>query len=187
MSSKSSVRAATREARGKIEQKILIDATLISHLLPHLRTLSPRRVAAYSPMPSEPGGSALLPALIKEGWEIMLPITLSGGELQWAMYTPGELTPGEFFDIAEPTGPRLPSSALSTCDVIIVPALGVDRRGVRLGQGAGYYDRALLHAPNQPRIALVYDNEVHDSLPADPHDQPVHAAVTPSGVLIFAQ
>lgn len=69
--------------------------------------------------------------------------------------------------------------------MIIVPALGVDRTGVRLGQGAGYYDRALLYAPHRPRIALVYDNEVHDSLPADPHDQPVNTAVTPSGVVSF--
>ncbi|MDK8795088.1 5-formyltetrahydrofolate cyclo-ligase [Corynebacterium sp. MSK041] len=185
MESKSAVRAATRAAREALEQKMLIDASLVTHLLSHLRTLSPRRVAAYSPMPTEPGGAVLLPALAEEGFEVLLPVTLAGGELHWAVYTPGELTPGEFYDIAEPAGPRLPSSVLSTCDVIILPALGVDRTGVRLGQGAGYYDRALLYAPNQPRIALVYDDEVHESLPSDPHDQPVHTAVTPSGVLAF--
>lgn len=185
MDSKTAVRATTRGAREALEQKMLIDVPLVTHLLTHLRTLSPHRVAAYSPLPTEPGGPALLPALVEEGYEVLLPVTLAGGELQWAVYAPGELAPGAFYDIAEPTGPRLPSTVLSTCDVIIVPALGVDRTGVRLGQGAGYYDRALLHAHHQPRIALVYDNEVHDSLPADAHDQPVHTAVTPSGVVSF--
>jgi 5-formyltetrahydrofolate cyclo-ligase len=63
-----------------------------------------------------------------------------------------------------------------------MPALSVDRAGVRLGRGGGYYDRALLHArPDAVLVALVFDDEFVDELPAEPHDRRVTAVVTPSG------
>lgn len=181
MAAKEHVRATTRQRRARLvgtERKSLIDASLLTHLLPHLP--SSGLVAAYSPMPTEPGGAALLPGLTDAGYDVLLPIALGGGQLRWARYIPGELTTGAHFGIAEPTGEQFDSTVLQDCGALVLPALGVDRTGTRLGQGAGYYDRALTAAPGVRRIALVYDNEVHDHLPAEPHDQPVHAAATPS-------
>jgi 5-formyltetrahydrofolate cyclo-ligase len=64
-------------------------------------------------------------------------------------------------------------------DVVLAPGLAVDRRGVRLGRGAGYYDRALA-AVRAPVAVLLYDAElVEEDLPAEPHDRPVTAVVTP--------
>ena len=57
---------------------------------------------------------------------------------------------------------------------MICPALAVDLDGVRLGRGGGSYDRALARVcPGTPVWAAVYDTEILDSLPADPHDRPV--------------
>jgi 5-formyltetrahydrofolate cyclo-ligase len=65
---------------------------------------------------------------------------------------------------------------------VVVPAVAVDRSGVRLGRGGGYYDRALLHArPGALLVAVVYDDELLDELPAEPHDHRVGVVVTPSG------
>jgi 5-formyltetrahydrofolate cyclo-ligase len=67
----------------------------------------------------------------------------------------------------------------------------VDTLGHRLGQGGGFYDRTLrlVHA-GVPVLALVHDPEVLDAavepVPVEPHDQPVHAAVTPRRCLRFA-
>jgi 5-formyltetrahydrofolate cyclo-ligase len=65
-----------------------------------------------------------------------------------------------------------------------VPALAVDRRGVRLGRGGGYYDRSLpLAAPGAALVAVVRDTELVPHLPSDPHDVPMTAALTPTAGL----
>ncbi|HEY4631940.1 MAG TPA: 5-formyltetrahydrofolate cyclo-ligase, partial [Blastococcus sp.] len=82
----------------------------------------------------------------------------------------------------EPHGPRLGATAVGTADVVVLPALGISRDGVRLGRGGGYYDRALRHVrPGAVLVAVVFDDELLDHLPAEPHDQRVTAVVTPSG------
>jgi len=64
--------------------------------------------------------------------------------------------------------------------------VAVDRTGVRLGRGGGSYDRALARVgPGTLRVAVVYDTELLDLLPAEPHDVPVHGAVTPQGFVRF--
>jgi 5-formyltetrahydrofolate cyclo-ligase len=84
--------------------------------------------------------------------------------------------------VPEPTGPRLGVEAIGEADVVVTPALAVDRQGRRLGQGGGSYDRALARRrPDAFVVALLHDGEIwDDDLPADGHDQRVHAAVTPS-------
>ena len=78
-------------------------------------------------------------------------------------------------------------NAIGSASVVVVPALAVDRVGNRLGQGGGYYDRALRRAdPAAFTVALVYDVEVLEAVPTDPHDRTVAAAVTPGVVLRFA-
>lgn len=66
-------------------------------------------------------------------------------------------------------------------DVVLVPALGADRRGTRLGYGMGYYD-AFLSDVTCPRIALVYDECVVPALPAADHDVPMTTLVTERNV-----
>lgn len=137
-------------------------------------------VAAYVPVGSEPGSMALLEAL---GPRVLLPVTpLTPGPLDWAWS--GEFRPGPF-GLLEPAGPRLGTGGVAAASTILLPALGVSRSGVRLGRGAGYYDRSLAAAPDARRIAVVYDHELVDSLPSEPTDVPVHGALTPSGLLWF--
>ncbi|WP_019811795.1 5-formyltetrahydrofolate cyclo-ligase [Saccharomonospora halophila] len=79
---------------------------------------------------------------------------------------------GEFMPVLEPRGPRLGPEAVADADV--------DKRGVRLGKGAGYYDRSLvLTSPGTDLIAVIRDAELVDELPAEPHDVRMHAVLTP--------
>jgi 5-formyltetrahydrofolate cyclo-ligase len=115
------------------------------------------------------------------GARVLLPVVpAEGHELMWAVDT-GRLAAGRFGLLA-PVGPRLGPTAVGAAQVVVVPALAVARDGVRLGRGGGFYDRALRHVrAGAAVVAVVFDDEFVDELPAEPHDRRVSAVVTPSG------
>ena len=119
--------------------------------------LAGARVAAYASFGTEPRTTGLVTP------RTLLPVLLSDRDLDWAA---GEGVP-------------LGLHAVAGCDVVLVPALAVDRGGVRLGRGGGSYDRALRRARGLV-VALLHEGELRDEpLPADPHDVPVHAVALP--------
>lgn len=140
-----------------------------------------RTIAAYLPMRTEPGSVAMLDALRECGVEVLLPVTSGRRALTWAHYTGAEHTAPARYGLHEPTGPDLGALGIHRSDLVLVPALAVDRRGVRLGRGAGHYDRALASVgADIPRVAIVHDDEFVDVLPAEPHDIPMTHVLTPS-------
>lgn len=145
-------------------------------------------VCAYVSVGTEPGTSGLLYALWKRGTYVLVPKLLPDNDLDWASYEgPESLGPGPH-GLLEPTETPRGVDAVRSADLVIVPALAVDRNGDRLGRGAGCYDRVLARvSPGILTVAMVYDSELVDTLPAEPHDHPVRAAVTPvRGVVRFA-
>jgi 5-formyltetrahydrofolate cyclo-ligase len=169
---------ARRRARPQAERAADAEAVATGLLrgLAGMRTL-----AAYVPDAEEPGHGRLPAAFTQLGARVLLPVVpAEGAELGWAVDT-GRLAPGRF-GLLEPVGHRLGATAVGTADVVVVPALAVSRDGVRLGRGGGYYDRALRHVrPGAVLVAVVFDDELLDELPAEPHDVRVTAVVTPSG------
>jgi len=135
-----------------------------------------RQVAAYVAVGTEPPTADLL-ALCDH---VLLPVLRPDSDLDWAPAGPLEAASR---GLREPTTPRLGADAIAGCDVVLVPALLVDRHGNRLGRGGGSYDRALARARGLT-VALLYDGELVDALPAEPHDVRVQAVVTPSGGLV---
>ena len=138
-------------------------------------------IAAYYSLSSEPDTHGLVYALWKRGGYVLLPLLRPDADLDWASYEgPDSLRPGPR-GLAEPSEPPRGMDAVSRADLVLVPALAVDRGGVRLGRGGGSYDRALARvAPGIPTIALVYDGELLDEVPADDHDQRVRLVARPS-------
>lgn len=136
-------------------------------------------VCAYVPVGAEPGSIALLEALRAAGRRVLLPIVTGRAPLDWGVYFgPDSLVPGPY-GLREPGGLRLGPGAVANADAVLVPALAVDRRGVRLGRGAGHYDRSL-GMVTAPRIAIVREEEFVDQLPAEPHDVLMTAVLTPT-------
>jgi 5-formyltetrahydrofolate cyclo-ligase len=138
-------------------------------------------IAAYYSLSSEPDTHGLVYALWKRGGYVLLPLLRPDADLDWASYEgPDSLRPGPR-GLAEPSEPPRGMDAVTRADLVLVPALAVDRGGVRLGRGGGSYDRALARvAPGIPTIALVYDGELLDEVPADGHDQRVRLVARPS-------
>jgi 5-formyltetrahydrofolate cyclo-ligase len=137
-------------------------------------------VAAYVGVGTEPPTQPLLGALVHRGVSVLLPVVV-GDSLDWARYDgpAGLVTSAR--GLLEPTGARLGPAALADAGVVLVPALAVDERGHRLGRGAGHYDRALAGS-NARLVAVVFDDDVVPSVPAEPHDVGMHGVLTPSGL-----
>ncbi len=168
-------RRRTRSAAERATAAAAVTTTLLRELA-RVRTL-----AAFVPDDTEPGSGRLPAAFTQLGARVLLPVVPdTGRELGWAVDT-GRLAPGRF-GLLQPVGPRLGPTAVGAAEVVVVPAVAVDRAGTRLGRGGGYYDRALQHArPGAVVVALVFDDELVDRLPALAHDRPVSAVVTPDG------
>ena len=171
---------AGRRARPEAERAEAATA-VADALSAGLRTLAAPTVAGYVPDPIEPGHGVLPAALSRVAGRLLLPVVpATGAELGWTEFS-GELTPGRF-GLLEPVGPRLPPTALAAAAAVVVPALAVGRDGGRLGRGGGYYDRALRHAAAHAiLVAVVFDDELLDEVPTEPHDLPMTAVVTPAG------
>ncbi|TMR01859.1 5-formyltetrahydrofolate cyclo-ligase [Actinomadura soli] len=142
-------------------------------------------IAAYVSIGTEPDTRSLLFALWKRGTYVLLPRLLPDGDLDWASYEgPDSLVPGPR-GCPEPSEPPRGPGAVGSADVVLAPAVAVDRTGMRLGRGGGSYDRALARVgPAILTVALLYDAELVPNLPSEPHDQRVRAAVTPSEGLV---
>jgi 5-formyltetrahydrofolate cyclo-ligase len=138
-------------------------------------------IAAYYSVGSEPDTHGLVYALWKRGSYVLLPLLRPDMDLDWASYEgPDSLRPGPR-GLTEPAEPPRGVPAVSSADLVIVPALAVDRRGMRLGRGGGSYDRALARVGQQvPTIALLYDTELVGEVPSAVHDQRVRLAARPA-------
>ncbi|GAA3929815.1 5-formyltetrahydrofolate cyclo-ligase [Actinoplanes auranticolor] len=142
-----------------------------------LRAQAPTMIAGYVPLGPEPGGPDLPEVL---GDRLILPVLLPDNDLDWVRYAgPDTLRPGRL-GLREPSGPRLGVDAVAEATLLIVPALAVDRTGMRLGRGGGSYDRALARAGRAYTVALLHDGELLPTVPAEPHDRRVHAVITPA-------
>lgn len=152
-----------------------------------------RTVAAYVSVGSEPGTLTLLDALHARGVRVLLPVLLPDNDLDWGVYTGPdslvEVRHGGRMALLEPAGERLGPEAVQEAGAVLLPGLAVDARGMRLGRGGGSYDRVLARlersGADPALVVLLYGGEVVDRVPAEAHDRPVHAAVTPSGVHRF--
>lgn len=141
------------------------------------------RLACYLPFGDEPDVELFIDWAIESDLEVILPISNEDGSLTWVRFE-GETTPG-IFGFAEPVGAN---TELDGVDLIVIPALAVDKTGARLGKGKGYYDRALAALEDvAPVVAVVHPEELIETIPTEDHDHPVDAVVTARGITHFSK
>jgi len=144
-------------------------------------------VAAHAAVASEPPTRPLLEALHAAGVRVLLP-RVDGLALAWGELTRWQDLQRNTVGLLEPATTTTESAlAAESADLILVPALAVDRSGHRLGRGGGFYDRWLPSTPGGSVLAVVFDEEVIEHVPREPHDRTVDAALTPSGVVPLRQ
>ena len=135
-------------------------------------------IATYISMGTEIPTDSLATRLLGSGFRLLVPQLGSGRELGW-----GVLDDMSSWNTMTDK-PTLPAKELASAALILIPALAVDPTGTRLGRGAGWYDRAVLHSRHgTPIIAICWPWErVRTPLPKDVHDMPVQAVVSTDGL-----
>jgi 5-formyltetrahydrofolate cyclo-ligase len=142
-------------------------------------------MSAYLSAADEPNIRPFLNWAAERGIRTLLPITREDGLLDWAVGDGSSEMLGRE-GMPEVVGEVLSPLALGDVDVVIAPAAAVDRSGVRMGWGRGYYDKTLGSMAKRPPVyAVIFDAELVDELPRERHDQPVDGIITPSRILTF--
>lgn len=181
-----------RRLRVSHQEQEAAAAALAKHVLTWLEAGVVRGtgcIASYLSAPPEPGTGMLLPALVEAGYDVVVPVCEPQYQLSWVHWEAGiELARSPRAPLWEPVGERRHFTALMPLRLVLVPGLGMDELGNRIGQGGGYYDRFLaqlvLEQPDATRLGYLYDEEVlpAGSVEATPLDMPLHGAFTPSGL-----
>jgi 5-formyltetrahydrofolate cyclo-ligase len=107
-----------------------------------------------------------------------------GKDLSWHIWQPGDILHTGAYGILEPLLDA-PKIDYSEVDLILVPAVGCDFRGYRLGYGGGFYDRMLSQAEWESKITIgiIFEFASIAQLPVDSWDKPLHGICTESGNL----
>ena len=151
------------------------------HILTASELKNATNIASYISYEFEPETSDINQRLIKDGKKVFLPRLLENNDIQWVSWNGSSENLTKVEKIYEPIGDAVEVEL----DVIILPALHVDRMGNRLGQGGGAYDRALSRSKAFKIALLHYGELTSEILPIQPHDEKIDAAATPEIIVRF--
>jgi 5-formyltetrahydrofolate cyclo-ligase len=155
-----------------------LGARLGEHLLRDAPPPPGAPIAGFWPLPGEIDIRPLLHALAARGHAVLLPETPRRGlPLIFRRWRPGDAMATGRFGTPVPIGEAMAPS------LVMVPLLAFDRRGNRLGYGAGYYDRTLAALPGVKTLGCAFAAQELDSVPVGPHDIPLAAIATERGII----
>lgn len=158
---------------------------LVEQFERHVTVPSGAIVSGYWPAGAELDVRPLLERLAARGHPLVLPVVIErNAPLIFRVWRPGDpVIKGNGAWVPEATAPvREP-------DVLLVPLVGFDRQGTRLGQGAGYYDRTLLALRAARAITAIgvgYAVQELSDIPTGSYDQPLDAILTEAGLIKVA-
>ena len=146
-----------------------------------------RSLSCFLSTTTEPGTREFVDRAVARGIRVLLPVTRTDGLLDWAVATPDIDIAEGMYGLPEPVGELLGPIAVNSVDLLVIPAAAVDRSGMRLGWGRGFFDKTIGSMERCPPVyAVVYDTEILDEVPRDLHDQRVTGVVTPTQTLTLA-
>ena len=184
---KRALRAELRERRRIMtsKERAEADAAITQHLIDLTTDLGVGSLAAYLSTPQEPSTREFLDWACENDIRVLLPVSREDGLLDWAPYNGAE-EDEDILGMPTPTSELLGPIAINDVGLILAPAASVDRTGMRMGWGRGYFDKTLGSMEGCPPVyAVIFDEELVDSVPSERHDQRVDGVVTPSGIVAF--
>lgn len=143
-------------------------------------------IMAYIDFRNEVKTEKLIKQAIADGKRVVIPISVVETRqliLSEIIDFDNELSPGAY-GILEPKPEFIREVDPLLVDLVLVPGVAFDRRGFRIGYGAGYYDRFLERVRKETnKVALAFDLQMVEKAYEDAHDFPVQFIVTESGII----
>jgi 5-formyltetrahydrofolate cyclo-ligase len=169
-----------RQALGSSSQLAAAEAAT-SHITGLPRWPGARRIALYLANDGEIDTTPLGALCRTAGKQLFLPVIDETNLLEFAEWIDGDELVVNRYGIPEPPrhSPRGPATAL---DIIIMPLVGWDRQGGRLGMGGGFYDRALAGIKGPLLVGLAHAVQEVPQVPGDDWDVPLDFVVTESAL-----
>lgn len=174
------LRSAGRLARSRVTGAARVDATaaVVARLLLLPEVERAERVLVTAAVGDELDLTGLRERLLARGTTVALPVVDGEDLVPVDLVAGAELTPG-WRDVPEPVGPPSPGPV----DVVVVPALALDRRGGRLGYGGGHFDRFLAGpASDATSVGAIFHDQLVEDVPTLAHDVVLDVVVTDRGV-----
>lgn len=142
-----------------------------------------KKIMAFLAMKGESNLDGFIRQALLDGKEVYIPVCLPESQME-----AGRLIDMEHFEKG-PLGLRnLPAgyevTSPESLDLVLIPGLAVSQEGIRLGMGAGYYDRYLARVPFEKRVAALWDFQVIPDIPSEPFDQKIAKIVTDKSVIV---
>lgn len=135
-----------------------------------------KTVCLYYSLPDEVYTHDLVDEFVNAGKVVLLPCVISEDEMELRRYTGRQDLEESAYHILEPSGDLF--RQYDDIDVVIVPGMGFDREGNRLGRGKGYYDRFLSLIPDAYKIGICFDFQLRDKIPVETTDIPMDEVIS---------
>lgn len=132
--------------------------------------MAARSVLLYHPLPDEVDVTPLLDKAFRAGKRVYLPVVTGACAIEVRRWAPGTQMRTGAFGIQEPTGADVSMEECGRIDLAIVPGMGFDREGHRLGRGKGYYDRLLARTPHAHLMGVCLPFQLLREIPHEAHD-----------------
>lgn len=158
-------------------------SSLKENILSLLEYKNAKKILAFLAMKGESNLDGFIRQALLDGKEVYIPVCLPERQME-----AGRLIDMEHFEKG-PLGLRnLPAgyevTSPESLDLVLIPGLAVSQEGIRLGMGAGYYDRYLARVPFEKRVAALWDFQVIPDIPSEPFDQKIAKIVTDKSVIV---
>ncbi len=188
--SKRTLRRDLRARRGKLSKKLRTqhDQAICQHLDKLVKSHGAGSIACYWPFDGEPDITPVYKQLLADGCKLVLPV-ISGDDSHGMHFHSWRVDSGvkkNRYGIIEPV--KTEPVPLSSLDMLLMPLVGYDRFGNRLGMGAGYYDRCLESLSDLAtplRVGIAYSLQEIDPVAKNKWDIPLHGLVNEHGWFTF--
>jgi len=180
---KSSIRQILRQRKDSMtpEERLEKSREVCCYLLEQIT--DGETVMVYTSKEKEVNTADLIHTLLKRGNPVVVPIIVKEDiSLRLSFLRDRSFLVPSTFGVPEPIGSEIPATG-DDVDTVILPMLGFDRTGRRIGYGAGYYDRFLAKNRKLRKIGIAFSCQEYENLPIDENDIPMDYIITEEGIV----
>lgn len=185
------IRTSVLQRRNSLTNQEIKEAEkrILDNLMTQKQYINSQNVFCYLSFRSEVPTKAIIEHCQQNGKNIYIPLCVTETkEMIVSLFDSGIKLTTSNYGVQEPSRETIKIADRNILDTAIVPGAVFDRRGYRIGYGAGYYDKFFSHTSKQIyKIALAYSFQIIDEVPKSDFDVPVDCIVTEEEIIICSK